>query len=205
MRLHAGQHQPRRGPDLIEGPQHHVLILGTGHNANSAPGRLPADACLPLGYRNIAHRQVDPLGYDTVGNNSELPLRCALPDQGLPDGPADRDHLGSESTHQPVFEEEGSRHPPVGNDKRRRQTPSEHQPGERLTISRALRVDHIDGVTSHEAGQSRSVGPLLASKQTKRVDLETSRPSKRFDFGAGWADEANVQPRACESQTEMQR
>jgi hypothetical protein len=37
------------------------------------------------------------------------------------------------------------------------------------------------------------------------VDLEICSPGERFDLGARWTNKTHVQPRPCESQTEMQR
>jgi hypothetical protein len=55
-----------------------------------------------------------------------------------------------------------------------------------------------------EGSQANGVSAALSRLEGKRMDLETTRPGQRLDFGIRRADESQVEPRSSQPEAQVQ-
>ena len=90
--IQSAQDQPHGLVHQVQRLQHHLLVLGPGHDADRAPVRLPFDPPAPRFDLLLPHHPVNATGEDAVMDHHQFPRRYPASFKRGPYRLADRDH-----------------------------------------------------------------------------------------------------------------
>ncbi len=185
--------------------EHDTLILGPRDDAEGPLAGSPLDPRPPCIELRGQQGSVHPLRHQPVRDDGQLARGRSLAPERVGHCGAHRDHAGGRPAREPVLQCERPGHLATGEHQRRRQPPTQREPGEGLPVPGALRVHQVHRMAREQRRECRSVGAPLAGPERERVHLEPPVARQRLDLRPRGTDEAHRHPGRLQPKRQMER